>query len=80
MRTLKIICTVCGVGLGAASLLHLLSFDIAMPLMFMLIICLNLICAKECHDKADKSGALLYLGVAMFLAIVILYNLANKFM
>lgn len=80
MRTLKIICTICGVGLGAASLLHLLSFDIAMPLMFVFIVVLNLVCAKECHDKEDNSGTLLYLGLAIILGIVTLYNLVSKFM
>ncbi len=74
MRNLKLLFSSLTVAFGILGLTKALSFDIAMPIMFVCMVAVMFVTAKEYKDNNQKRSALYFLLLGIFLLVVTLYN------
>lgn len=80
MCILKAIFSVLTIIFGSLGLMNIISTDITLPIMFVFMGLTLLTNAKQCYDKGAKKDAMIFTGVAIFVYVVTVYNLINKFM
>ncbi len=78
MRIWKAVFSVLTVAFGAAALMKLLPFDIALPMMFVFMGFSMLANAKAYYDKGAKKDAAFFCGVAIFIYVVTAFNLISR--
>ena len=76
METLKLIFSALTAAFGIMGLTKALSTDITMPLMFVCLAATMFVTSKEYKDKEQKSTAVCFLLLGVFLSAVTLYNIA----
>ncbi len=79
MRIWKVIFTVVTIASGSLGLMHVVSYDITLPIMFIFMGLVFLTNAKECYDKGAKKDAMIFAGVAIFVYVVTACNLISRF-
>ncbi len=77
MKNLKLLFSVLTVAFGILGLTKALSTDITMPIMFVCLATTLFITSKEYKDKQQKSTAVYFLLLGIFLLIVTVYNVAS---
>lgn len=77
MKNLKLLFSVLTVAFGILGLTKALSTDITMPIMFVCLATTQFIISKEYKDKQQKSTAVYFLLLGIFLLIVTVYNVAS---
>ena len=75
METLKLIFSALTTAFGILCLTKALSTDITMPLMFVCLAATMFVTSKEYKDKEQKSTAVYFLLLGVFLSAVTLYNI-----
>ena len=80
MRIWKAIFSVLTIIFGSLVLMNLMSSEMGLPIMFVFLGLSLLTNAKECYDKGAKKDAMIFVGVAIFVYVVTVYNLISKFM
>lgn len=75
MKVIKIILSVITIIFAGLGLLKILSFDIANPVMLTSLATLLLLRSVEYKNSRDKSGFLLSFITAMFVYVVVIYNI-----
>lgn len=74
MKVIKIILSVITIIFAGLGLLKILSFDISNSVMLTSLATLLLLRSSEYKDSRDKSGFLLTFIAAMFVYVVVIYN------
>ena len=74
MKIMKILLTITTILFAGFGLFKILSFDIANPIMLVSLATLLLLRGIEYKNNRDPNGFILNLLVAMFLYIVVIYN------
>lgn len=74
MKTIKIILSGITILFAGLGLLKVLSFDVSNPVMFTSLATLLLVRSIEYKNNRDKSGFILTLITALFVYVVVLYN------
>jgi len=74
MKIMKILLTIIAILFAGFGLFKVLSFDIANPIMLVSLATLLLLRGIEYKNDRDKSGFILNLIVAMFVYVVVIYN------
>lgn len=74
MKIIKIILSVITIIFAGLGLLKILSFDISSPVMLTSLATLLLLRSFEYKDSKDRSGFLLTFIAAMFVYVVVIYN------
>ena len=77
MKILKLFFSALTVAFGILGLTKALSTDITMPIMFVCLATTMFITSKEYKDKQQKSTAVYFLLLGIFLLIVTVYNVAS---
>ncbi|MBQ9974416.1 MAG: hypothetical protein IJP02_05595 [Oscillospiraceae bacterium] len=77
MKNLKLFFSALTVVFGILGLTKALSADISMPIMFVSLAISMFIAAKEYKDKQQKSTAVYFLLLGIFLLAVTAYNVAS---
>ena len=77
MKNLKLFFSALTVAFGILGLTKALSTDITMPIMFVCLTTTMFITSKEYKDKQQKSTAVYFLLLGIFLLIVTVYNVAS---
>ena len=77
MEKLKLIFSALTIAFGILGLTKAISTDISMPIMFVNLAITMFITAKEYKDKQQKSTAVYFLLLGIFLLIVTAYNVAS---
>ena len=77
MKNLKLFFSALTVAFGILGLTKALSTDITMPIMFVCLTTTMFITSKEYKDKQQKSTAVYFLLLGIFLLIVTAYNVAS---
>ncbi len=77
MKNLKLFFSALTVAFGILGLTKALSTDITMPIMFVCLATTMFITSKEYKDKQQKSTAVYFLLLGIFLLIVTVYNVAS---
>ncbi len=77
MKNLKLFFSAFTVAFAILGLTKALSTDITMPIMFVGLAITMLITAKEYKDKQQKSTAVHFLLLGIFLLVVTAYNVAS---
>ncbi len=77
MKNLKLLFSVLTVAFGILGLTKALSTDITMPIMFVCLATTLFITSKEYKDKQQKSTAVYFSLLGIFLLIVTVYNVAS---
>ncbi len=77
MKNLKLFFSALTVAFGILGLTKTLSTDITMPIMFVCLATTMFITSKEYKDKQQKSTAVYFLLLGIFLLIVTVYNVAS---
>ena len=77
MNNLKLFFSALTVAFGILGLTKALSADISMPIMFVCLAITMFITAKEYKDKQQKSTAVYFLLLGIFLLAVTAYNVAS---
>jgi len=80
MRIWKAVFTVLTIAFGALGLMGLMSYEVALPVMFIFMGLTLLTNAKECYDKGARKDAMIFAGVAIFVYVVTAYNLISRFL
>lgn len=75
MKIVKIILSILTIIFAALGLLKVLSFDIANPIMLLLLGTLIILRGFEYKEKKDRSGFILSIMTALFVYFVVIYNL-----
>lgn len=75
MKIVKIILSILTIIFAALGLLKVLSFDIASPIMLLLLGTLIILRGFEYKEKNDRSGFILSIMTALFVYFVVIYNL-----
>lgn len=75
MKVIKIILSVITIIFAGLGLLKILSFDIANPVMLTSLATLLLLRSVEYKNSRDKGGFLLTFITAMFVYVVVIYNI-----
>ncbi len=78
MRKCKLIFSILTVILCVAGLLHILPNDITLPLALFFLGITLLIDAKASYDKGAKWYAVILAGTALFVYVIIFYNLFSR--
>ena len=65
---------------GSLGLMNIVSTDITLPIMFGFMGLIFLTNAKACYDNGAKKDAMIFVGVAIFVYVVTVYNLISRFM
>lgn len=79
MRKLRLIFSILTVVFASLGLAKILSYDISLPLMFISMILTFLVWSKECYDKGAKRDSHIFLGVAIFIAAITVFNIISNF-
>ena len=79
MRKLRLIFSILTVVFASLGLAKILSYEISLPLMFISMVLTFLVWSKECYDKGSKRDSYIFLGVAIFIALVTAFNLISNF-
>ena len=79
MRKLRLIFSILTVVFASLGLAKILSYDISLPLMFISMILTFLVWSKECYDKGSKRDSYIFLGVAIFIAAITVFNTISNF-
>ena len=74
MKFVKIILSIITMLFALLGLLRVISFDIANPIMFLALATLFVLRSMEYKKDRDNSGFILTIFTAMFLYIVVIYN------
>ncbi len=74
MKTAKIILLVITIVFSGLGLLKVLSFDISNPIMLTSLATLLLLRSGEYKNHKEKSGFILTLTAALFVYVVVIYN------
>ena len=74
MKIMKILLTITTILFAGFGLFKVLSFDIANPIMLVSLATLLLLGGIEYKNDRDKSGFILNLIAAMFVYVVVIYN------
>lgn len=74
MKIMKILLTIITILFAAFGLFKVSSFDIANPIMLVSLATLLLLRGIEYKNDRDKSGFILNLIVAMFVYVVVIFN------
>lgn len=74
MKIMKILLTIITILFAGFGLFKVLSFDIANPIMLVSLATLLLLRGIEYKNDRDKSGFILNLIAAMFVYVVVIYN------
>ena len=77
MEKLKLIFSALTIAFGILGLTKAISTDISMPIMFVNLAITMFITAKEYKDKQQKSTAVYFILLGVFLLIVTIYNIAS---
>ena len=77
MKNLKLFFSTLTVAFGILGLTNALPTDISMPIMFVSLAITMFITAKEYKDKQQKSTAVYFLLLGIFLLAVTAYNVAS---
>lgn len=77
MEKLKLIFSALTIAFGILGLTKAISTDISMPIMFVNLAITMFITAKEYKDKQQKSTAVYFILLGVFLLIVTIYNVAS---
>ena len=77
MKNLKLFFSALTVAFGILGLTKALSTDFTMPIMFVCLATTLFITSKEYKDKQQKSTAVYFLLLGIFLLIVTAYNVAS---
>ena len=77
MKNLKLFFSALTVAFGILGLTKALSTDITMPILFVCLATTMFITSKEYKDKQQKSTAVYFLLLGIFLLIVTVYNVAS---
>ena len=77
MKNLKLFFSALTVAFAILGLTKALSTDITMPIMFVCLATTLFITSKEYKDKQQKSTAVYFLLLGIFLLIVTAYNVAS---
>ena len=77
MKNLKLFFSALTVAFAILGLTKALSTDITMPIMFVCLATTLFITSKEYKDKQQKSTAVYFLLLGIFLLIVTVYNVAS---
>ncbi len=77
MKNLKLFFSALTVAFGILGLTKALSTEISMPIMFVSLAITMFITAKEYKDKQQKSTAVYFLLLGIFLLAVTVYNVAS---
>ena len=77
MKNLKLLFSALTVAFAILGLTKSLSTDISMPIMFVNLAITMFITAKEYKDKQQKSTAVYFTLLGVFLLIVTIYNVAS---
>ena len=77
MKNVKLFFSTLTVAFGILGLTKALSINISMPIMFVSLAITMFITAKEYHDKQQKSTAVYFLLLGIFLFAVTAYNVAS---
>ena len=78
MRKLRLIFSILTVVFASLGLAKILSYDISLPLMFISMILTFLVWSKECYDKGAKRDSHIFLGVAIFIAAITVFNIISN--
>lgn len=74
MKIAKIILSIVTISFALLGLLKVISFDIANPIMFLALATLLVLRSIEYKKNRDNSGFILTIITAIFLYIVVIYN------
>lgn len=77
MKNLKLFFSALTVAFGILGLTKALTTDITMPITFVCLAVTLFITSKEYKDKQQKSTAITFLLLGIFLLIVTVYNVAS---
>ncbi|MBP3596532.1 MAG: hypothetical protein J6J60_08825 [Clostridia bacterium] len=77
MKNLKLLFSSLTVALAILGLTKAISTDITMPIMFICLSITMFITAKEYKDKEQKSTAIYFMLLGIFLLLVTTYNIAS---
>ena len=77
MKNLKLFFSALTVAFGILGLTKALSTDIMMPIMFVSLAITLIITSKEYKDKQQKTTAISFFLLGLFLLIVTSYNVAS---
>lgn len=77
MKNLKLIFSALTIAFGILGLTKAISTDISMPIMFVNLAITMFITAKEYKDNQQKSTAIYFILLGVFLLIVTIYNVAS---
>ena len=77
MKNLKLFFSALTVAFAILGLTKALSTDITMPIMFICLATTMFITSKEYKDKEQKSTAVYFLLLGVFLLVVTVYNVAS---
>ena len=77
MKNLKLLFSALTVAFAILGLTKALSTDITMPITFVCLATTMFITSKEYKDKLQKSSAVYFLLLGIFLLIVTAYNVAS---
>lgn len=78
MKNLKLFFSALTVAFGILGLTKALSTDVTMPIMFLGLAITLFVTSKEYKDKQQKSTAVYFLLLGIFLLIVTAYNVASR--
>ena len=78
MQKLKMIFSVCAIVFAFMGRTKIISYDISSPIMFVFLGLTLLVCAKECYDNGNKKYAVINLCVAIFVYVIIVYDIVSK--
>lgn len=79
MRKLRLIFSILTIVFATLGITKVLSFDISLPLMFISMILTFLVCSKEYYDEGSKRESYIFLGVAIFIAVITAFNIISNF-
>ena len=77
MKNLKLFFSALTVAFGILCLTKAVSTDITMPIMFVCLATTIFIISKEYKDKKEKSTAIYFLLLGIFLLIITTYNVVS---
>ena len=77
MKNIKLFFSALTVAFGILGLTKAVSTDITMPIMFVCLANTMFITSKEYKDKEQKSTAVYFLLLGVFLLVVTVYNVAS---
>lgn len=78
MKNLKLFFSALTVAFGILGLTKALSTDVTMPIMFLGLAITLFVTSKEYKDKQQKSTAVYFLLLGIFLLIVTAYNVVSR--